>query len=131
MVITPIGLCCTYSSKDDEIAKAGGPLYAIWQDWNVFLFGFSCPVWQLAEATTELVQGSCLFNCIVLVWCPLFRHCSVANELAMVSQRWGGQSYCFHRYLCILCCSGLVSLQAARAVAALLRYECWGSVVAL
>jgi len=116
LVVAPIGLWCTYDRNDDAIAKHGGPLYAVWRDWNVCLFGFFCPVWQLAEASAEAVQGSCLFNCVVLVWCPLFGHCCVANELASASRRWGGQPFCFHRYICIVCCPCLVSMQATRAV---------------
>jgi len=115
-VLGPVGLWCTYDRNDDEIAKAGGPLYAFWLDFNACLFGCVCPYWQLAEATAEAVNGSCICNCCLMIWCPCFCHCCLASELASASQRWGGQRYCFHRYLGIIFCPCLVSMQAARAM---------------
>jgi len=103
-------------SGDSKIAELGGPIYAFWQDKGVCCFGFWCPVWQLSEATAEAINGSCLVNCVVLVWCPGFGHCCVAKDLSIVNVRWGGRPDCLYRYFCILCCPQLSSMQLARAV---------------
>jgi len=116
VTLSPIAVECSHDEDTDEVQKSGGKIYAFWGDWSECLFGCICPVWQLASSTAEASGGSCLCNCVVLLCCPIFGHCCVAQDMSIANTKWGGRPNCFYRWYCIVCCPQLSSMQMARAV---------------